>query len=64
MKLGKLVDFFWVFLIFIMSFFIFKYVFTGAQDSLFYQNIISALMGTILTIVITSFLLKQQAKSE
>jgi hypothetical protein len=51
-------------LIFIISFISFNYFFSGAEAGGYYQNIISALMGTLFTIVITSFLLKQQAKSE
>ena len=47
-----------------MSFITFQYVFKGVGDNSFYQNVIAALIGTLLTIIITSFLLRQQAKSE
>lgn len=50
--------------IFLLSFLSFNYIFSGTTAGSYYQNIISALMGTLFTVVVTSFLLKQQVKSE
>ena len=64
MKTVKIVDVILITVMFVMCFLTFQYIFKGVGDSGFYQNVIAALIGTLLTIIITSFLLKQQAKSD
>lgn len=51
-------------LIFILSFLVFGYVFKGTDGYGYHQEIIAALIGTLLTVVITSLILKKQARSE
>ena len=53
-----------VLFIFAISFITFNYVFTGTAEGSYFQNIIAALLGTLFTVSITAFLLKQQAKAE
>lgn len=50
--------------LFIISFISFKYFFSNTESGGYYQNVISALLGTLFTVVITSFLLKKQINSE
>jgi len=64
MKTVKIVDVILITVMFVMCFLTFQYIFKGVGDSGFYQNVIAALIGTLLTIIITSFLLRQQAKSD
>lgn len=50
--------------VFLLSFVSFSYYWSATETGSYYQSIIAALMGTMFTVVITSFLLKQQARSE
>ena len=60
----KIADLLLIVSIFLISFLTFQLIFKGIETSHFYKEVIAALMGTLLTVVITSFLLRQQAKSE
>lgn len=46
------------------AFLTFEYLFKSTHGGTYYQNVIVALLGTILTVVITSILLSEQSRSE
>lgn len=46
------------------AFFTFELLFKSTHGGTYYQNVIVALLGTILTVVITSILLAEQSRSE
>jgi len=46
------------------AFLTFEYLFKSTHGGTYYQNVIVALLGTILTVVITSILLTEQSRSE
>lgn len=58
------IEFMLISLIFIFSFTTFNLLFSTSEPGSYYQNIISALIGTLLTVIITALLLKKQVKSE
>ena len=49
---------------FLLSFITFKNIFSQTQGGDYFQEVIAALIGTLLTIIITFILLKQQTKTE
>jgi hypothetical protein len=46
------------------AFLTFEYLFKSTHEGTYYQNVVVALLGTILTVVITSILLAEQSRSE
>ena len=66
-KLGKsarYVEFALVVLMFLLSFITFKNIFSQTQGGDYFQEVIAALIGTLLTVIITFILLGQQTKTE
>gem|GEM_PF-6518563 len=51
-------------LIFILTFFTSNYLFSATELGSYYQNFLSELIGTVMTVSITELLLKKQAESE
>ena len=58
------VEFALIVLMFLLSFITFKNIFSQTKGGDYFQEVIAALIGTLLTIVITFILLKQQTKTE
>ncbi len=66
-KLGNstiYVEFALIVLMFLLSFITFKNIFSQTKGGDYFQEVIAALIGTLLTIIITFILLKQQTKTE
>lgn len=53
-----------ILLMFLLTFSTFNFLFSGTKEGGFYQNFLAAAIGTLLTVVITSLLIKQQGKKE
>ncbi|MCP3922538.1 MAG: hypothetical protein GY714_08135 [Desulfobacterales bacterium] len=53
-----------IILIFILSFITFNYFFSVTKTGSYYQSVISALIGILLTVTITALILKKQVKGE